>query len=77
RLAIDPCLPRGWGGFTATLRTAKGSIEVTVEDPDRLGHADLELSVDGRSRKTLAPIPFPGAGKTRMVTARMRQRKLG
>jgi len=67
RLAIDPCLPCYWGGFPATVRTEKGSIEVTVEDPDRLGHADLELFVDGRLRKTLAPIPFPGSGKTSKV----------
>jgi len=77
QLIIDPCLPREWGGFTATVCTEKGSIEVTVEDPDRLGRGEMKLSVDGRSRKTLAPIPFPGVGKTRKVRARVCQRKPG
>jgi cyclic beta-1,2-glucan synthetase len=67
RLVIDPCLPRGWGGFSATVRSKKGSIEVTVEDPDGLGRGKIRLSVDGRSRKTPAPVPFPGPGKTRKV----------
>jgi cyclic beta-1,2-glucan synthetase len=68
RLTIDPCLPRGWGGFKATVRTRNGSIEVTVEDPDGLGRGEIRLSVDGRSRKTRAPIPFPGPGKVRKVS---------
>jgi len=76
-LTIDPCLPPGWGGFAATISTGKGSIEVTVEDPDKLGRGEMKLSVDGRSRKTQVPIPFPGAGKTRKVRARVCQRKLG
>jgi len=67
-LAIDPCLPRGWGGFTATVRTEKGNIEVRVEDPDRLGRGEIRLSVDGRSHQTEGPVPFPGAGKTRKVS---------
>ena len=67
RLAIAPCLPRDWGGFTATVRTESGSIEVVIEDPDRLGHGEMQLFVDGRPRKTLAPIAFPGSGKTRKV----------
>ena len=68
RLAIDPCLPRDWGGYSATVRTSKGAIAVTVEDPDGHGRAEMKLSVDGRPRRTLAPIPFPGPGKTRKVS---------
>ena len=67
RLAIDPCLPRGWGGFTATVRTRKGSIEVKVEDPDGLGRGAVQLFVDGRSRRSRSPIPFPGTGKTQKL----------
>jgi cyclic beta-1,2-glucan synthetase len=70
-LVIDPCLPRGWGGFTAMIGTKKGIIEVTVEDPDGLGRGEMKLFVDGRSRKSRASIPFPGPGKTRKVRARV------
>lgn len=67
RLAIDPCLPRNWGGFEATLSTERGNIEITVEHPDGLGRGNFKLVVDGRARKTRTPISFPGAGKTRKV----------
>ncbi|MBU2487653.1 MAG: cellobiose phosphorylase, partial [Alphaproteobacteria bacterium] len=70
-LAIEPCLPRQWGGFTATVRTEKGRIEVSVENPERLGHGEIRLSVDGRPLEKPAPVPFPGPGRTSKVTAVM------
>jgi cellobiose phosphorylase len=33
-LHVDPCLPPGWGGFTAILRRPGGSIAVEVKDPE-------------------------------------------
>lgn len=68
-LAIDPCLPRQWGGFTATVRTEKGSIEVSVESPERLGRGEIRLTVDGHPLEKPAPVPFPGPGRTSKVTA--------
>ncbi len=47
RLQIDPCLPHDWPGFSATVRTCGGSIEIAVDNPDHVGRGIAEISVDG------------------------------
>jgi len=46
-LAIDPCLPNGWGVFEAEIRGPQGSISIRVEDPEQIGRGVVEIVVDG------------------------------
>lgn len=60
QIALSPCLPADWPGFTATLRGA-GTIEVSVTRGETEGFA-----VDGAPAPR-APIAFPGSGRTSRV----------
>jgi cyclic beta-1,2-glucan synthetase len=71
-LHVDPCLPPGWGGFTAVLRRPGGSIAVEVKDPEEAGSGRAELSVDGQ-RWTGGGIAFPADGSERLVAATLRK----
>lgn len=70
RLRIAPCLPGGWGGYSAEIAGPKGRIALRVEDPDGLGGGMAELKVDG----SLAPgntVDFPTDGSVRQVVLRI------
>lgn len=47
RLQIDPCVPREWPGFSATVRTPGGSLEIEVVNPDGVSRGVAEIAVDG------------------------------
>jgi cyclic beta-1,2-glucan synthetase len=66
-LTIQPCLPRGWGRAEASINGPNGTINVVIEDPDRIGHGDVRISVDGKRRKKPGGVAFPGAGLIREV----------
>lgn len=70
RLLIDPCLPSGWGGYEAMLRSPRGAIRLRVCDPDGLGRGRVELEVEG-SAVDGAKVDFPLDGSTRNVEARL------
>jgi cyclic beta-1,2-glucan synthetase len=63
RLVVNPCIPPTWGGFSATLRVGGGLVSVKVEDPQGLGCADVELTVDGKTHAGNA-IVLPKNGET-------------
>lgn len=67
RLIIEPALPKGWGGFKAEIRTTGGTLEVEVNDPERVGHGRVEVTVDGKRHE--GGIAMPADGKTRRVQA--------
>jgi cyclic beta-1,2-glucan synthetase len=59
-IALAPCLPPDWEGFSATVR-GQGSIEVSVRRGTVAG-----MSVDGAGAAT-SVVSFPGEGRTRKV----------
>jgi len=63
QLIVNPCIPPNWGGFSATLRVGGGLVSVKVEDPQGLGCADVELTVDGKTHAGNA-IVLPKNGET-------------
>ncbi len=70
RLRILPCLPRGWGGYSAEFAGPHGRIALRVEDPEGLGGGMAEMKIDGR----LAPgnmVDFPTDGSVRQVVSRI------
>ena len=46
-LEVNPCLPSTWGGFQATVKTARATLHITVEDPDGLRSGTFDMHRNG------------------------------
>jgi cyclic beta-1,2-glucan synthetase len=46
-LSVDPCIPKSWQGYNATLTHENGIISLCVEDVDGVGHGVVEVRVNG------------------------------
>ena len=68
-VTIDPCLPKGWKGYAATLRRADGAIRIEVRDPEGLGRGVTRIEAGGLLAE--GPIAFPTDGSTLEVVVRM------
>ncbi len=75
QLRIDPCIPREWAGFSATVGTAGGTLEIDVENPERVGRGVVEITLDGTPIRgnTLA---LPSDGAVHHVHVRLGERPL-
>ena len=69
-LAIEPCLPDGWGWFEAQVKGPAGTLAIRVEDPYRLGRGRCETTVDDAPLKT-DTVAFPSDGSVRHVLVRI------
>jgi cyclic beta-1,2-glucan synthetase len=47
-LIVDPCIPKAWPGFTASLRHGASRYEVVVENPDGVMRGVQAALLDGR-----------------------------
>jgi len=48
-LRVDPCIPRSWPGYEATLRHAGSEYHVVVENPDRVNRGVRRVEVRRRA----------------------------
>ena len=46
-LELDPCIPKSWPGFAATLRYRSARYEIVVENPDGVGRGIAFAEADG------------------------------
>ena len=49
RLAIDPCLPKGWPGFELTYRRGSATYRVVVENPHGVERGVASVTLDGQA----------------------------
>ena len=63
---LEPCLPTAWGSASVVLQGENGILEITIQDPDHLGHGRTSITVDGKI-SAHPVVSFPGKGKTRHV----------
>jgi cyclic beta-1,2-glucan synthetase len=70
RIAIDPCLPPGWEGFDARLHRPAGTLAIRVDDPERIGRGQVEMTIDGAPH-TGNVVAFPTDGSVRRVVVRL------
>ena len=47
RLCVDPCIPKEWPGFEASLQHGSSRYEIRVENPEGVEHGVVCASVDG------------------------------
>jgi cyclic beta-1,2-glucan synthetase len=60
-LTFNPCLPKTWPGFTATLRRGGTTYAVSVENPQHVNRGVARVEVDGAVRPDGA-VPLRGDG---------------
>jgi cyclic beta-1,2-glucan synthetase len=64
-LLIDPCIPRGWPGFSISYRYGSSRYEIAVENPLGVCNGVLAVKIDGETmtghRKGLIPLIDDGA----------------
>lgn len=49
-LEIDPCIPTGWAGFSATYRVGPTTtVEISVENPTNVSEGVSHVEIDGQS----------------------------
>jgi len=65
---LDPCLPRDWGQAEVILESEQGRIEITIKDPDNIGHGELQIVADQCAVEG-ASIRYPGKGRKCQVVA--------
>jgi cyclic beta-1,2-glucan synthetase len=61
-LRVDPCIPRQWPGFEATLRLAGTLYHVVVENPDGVNKGIARVDVDGVEQHDPVIRPASGGG---------------
>lgn len=67
---IDPSLPRQWRKARVVLNRPDGTVIVTIDDPQGVGHGVKWIKAGGRTVKG-NKIGFPGPGRTLKVTVRL------
>ncbi len=67
RLAIDPCIPSAWPGFTATLRHRSSRYDIVVENPVGVCRGVTTLELDGAALDLSAGVPLEDDGATHHV----------
>jgi cyclic beta-1,2-glucan synthetase len=67
-LRVDPCIPRAWPGFEATVRLSGSEYHVVVENPDGVNRGVRRLDIDGVERADrLIPVERQGVHRVRVV----------
>ena len=49
RLALDPCIPKGWPGFELTYRHGPATYRVVVENPEGVERGVVSVTLDGQA----------------------------
>ncbi len=65
-LLVDPCLPRGWPGFKATVRHGGSTYTITVENPDGVNRGVVRVELDGEQQAN-GSVPLAADGATHQV----------
>ena len=63
---LDPCLPVGWGHVEVILESARGRIEITIKDPEKIGHGQTRIAVDQCAIEGQV-VRYPGKGHSCQV----------
>jgi cyclic beta-1,2-glucan synthetase len=69
-IRIDPCLPKEWGGANVILKNDKGSMSLTIEDPENVGKGVAWIAVDGKPIRGNI-VRFPNRNRSKNVTVRL------
>jgi cyclic beta-1,2-glucan synthetase len=74
RLVLDPCIPRDWPGFEATVRDGATGYFIRVRNPDGVARGIARVEFDGRALRG-AVLPRPDDGRMHEVTVELGVRR--
>ncbi|PXW68061.1 cyclic beta-1,2-glucan synthetase [Loktanella sp. PT4BL] len=63
---LDPCLPVSWGHVEIILESEHGRIDLTIKDPEKIGHGLTRIAVDQYAIEGQV-VPYPGKGHSCQV----------
>ncbi len=66
-LLIDPCIPRAWPGFKATITWRSARYTITVENPGRVGRGVVSITLDGVALAAGADVTLADDGGAHVV----------
>jgi cyclic beta-1,2-glucan synthetase len=70
-LQVDPCIPAGWPGYEARLRTRVGECHIVVENPEGVSRGVRAIELDGVPLSGRAiPLDGDGVRRVRVVLGR-------
>ena len=59
---IDPCIPKAWPGYEATITWRSARYHITVENPLGVGRGVASLRLDGADVTAGRPLPLTDDG---------------
>lgn len=68
QLLIDPCIPREWPEFGASIRWRTATYSITVQNPNQVCRGISHVSMDGRSLTATTIIEMVDDGASHAVT---------
>ena len=66
-LSIDPCIPRGWTGYSITFRYHSSVYNIRVENPSNVTRGVALTELDGNVLRGPANIPLANDGATHTI----------
>ena len=67
-LVVDPCIPRGWGGYEIDFRCRSTSYQIAVENPNGVSRGVASMELDGQVLAgDAAGIPLADDGSTHRI----------
>ncbi len=69
-LAVDPCIPKAWPAYSATVRLGDTTWEISVENPRGVNRGLDRVTLDGEPRPDLR-VPFADDGKPHRLVVTM------
>lgn len=66
-LEIDPCIPKGWDGFTLTRQWRGAQYDITVENPEHVSKGVCQIFLDGALTEKIPVQEARSTHKVRIV----------
>jgi cyclic beta-1,2-glucan synthetase len=71
RLSVDPCIPRGWPGFSLTFRWRSARYDIVVENPHGMSRGVRTIELDGVVLDAARDVALADDGITHRLRVRL------
>ncbi len=71
KLLFDPCIPRGWRGYSIHYQHQTSRYEITFENPDGVSRGVASIALDGMPQSSVNEITLLDDGQTHRIMVMM------